>query len=179
MNDNSAMSDRPHQQAELDWERRRVKLVGVGLLDSEHPLLYEGDLFYSASLGCQLLPEKFAWADAYNEAIDRLVARHGVPDWCPRMRLPSVEFCADSIRRDGQAIELYAPTGLYEARASRVATQRPLSKWRPSIWCYVQDRELVLFAGPTSFDTTRLDVVDLVEFHWMASLRVPRLKIPD
>jgi hypothetical protein len=105
-----------------------------------------------------------AFCRAYNRAIDRLIARHGLPEWAPGRRVPD-RHEALKLLESGKPFARYRPSSTDErSQVEWVCLSR---RYTPLAWARCKSRRLLLIGGDLSTRTGRIDIIDLMEHFWM------------
>jgi hypothetical protein len=161
-----------------DWQKQTVRVLVVGTIRSSVPRLDWGNLFYTETLGCEYSDEADAYSRTYNRTVRSLLAKHGIPSWCPVKRLPNAGSCLELCAARSSLFALYQPHSEEEEKLYR----RLLHSWgvsRPLIWCAIPQQGILLWGGNISEKLGRIDIIDIQpEAIWMAMYQYPREEYP-
>jgi hypothetical protein len=177
------MTEEEAQQAALDaWNKQEVRHLTMGLLRSDKPLLFPADSpFYLASLGCIVSQKKGQYCRIYNETIAGLLREQGVPDWAPAARLLDRKAVLEVLDKDGagpDSLKLEQPPYEHRLVVGLRGRWKSASAGKPSMWCRVREKGLLILAGDLSDKVGKVEILDVREKRWMASYEYLRKHVP-
>jgi hypothetical protein len=169
--------DKAKEKALQDWSNKTVTYLFNGRWDLESPLLKKGDIFYPQCYPIQTEEDEM-FCNAYNEAISQLVSDRGVPDWAPVNLIPEREQALKDLFCYGQSIDNYK----FQSIKERNLVSSIIRKWgasKPSLWCRLVEKNLLLLGGDISTKVSRVDILDIKSMRWLARFEYLRKHCPE
>ncbi|NVB42148.1 hypothetical protein G6O69_30275 [Pseudenhygromyxa sp. WMMC2535] len=163
--------DSGRESAREAWRARKVHVMVSQELPRLAPRLHEDHPFYLSSVAGVSWGPRFC-AD-YNAEIERLLERHGTPDWAPGQRRIAAGECLGLLAN----LQIHDFSG-FEPEAAALC-QRVLDEWswaarEDAVLAYEPRREIVLIAREvTSIAQVWFDLVDLRELEYMQHYELP------
>lgn len=172
---NNSTIELAHHQAQTDWNNKHVKFLISGRLSSKFPSLGKDGIFYSKYYVCHN-DNDIAFVEAYNNTIEQLIEKNGIPDWSPRSRVPSRQLVLDELIKTGKPIDTYKRSSIPEKRGVKSLCEKWNAEGQPIIWTRLEDRQLLLLAGDIHKKAGRVEVLDIKDGKgtWMASFEFLR-----